>query len=212
MNRQFHIPIPALDPTPEGCAWVMENIAPQLYPALDIIKGAFDRVDLPQTEFANWPQREAVEQHFDELGIKIRRFAAFIGHPYNATRTAHIDGYVRGVPMVARFNVPIQGRSPATVSWWKDDVTSDKIYLREFTELRNGVEKTAYSYGSTISDWGDEPEYVVHNPGTCWNRTELAHRPWAGECKTPRILITVETANQIQWLDLVGRLERLGYC
>jgi hypothetical protein len=190
----------------------MENIAPQLYPALDIIKGAFDRVDLPQTEFNNWPQREAVEQHFDELGIKIRRFAAFIGHPHNATRTAHIDGYVRSVPMVARFNVPIQGRSPATVSWWNDDVTSDKIYLREFTELRNGVEQTAYSYGSTINDWGDEPAYVVHNPGTCWNRTELAHRPWAGECPTPRILITVETANQIQWIDLVSRLERLGYC
>jgi hypothetical protein len=212
MHKDFHIPVPALDPTEEGCQWVMENIAPQLYPALDIIKGAFDRVDLPQTEFTNWPQREAVEKHFDELGIKIRRLAAFIGHPHNATRTAHIDGYVRGIPMVARFNVPIQGRSPASVSWWRDDVTSDKIYLREFTELRNGVEKTAYSYGSTINDWGDEPEYVVHNPGTCWNRTEFAHRPWAGECTVPRILITVETANQITWADLTSRLEKLGYC
>ena len=212
MHKEFHIPVTALDPTPEGCAWIMKNIAPQLYPALDIIKGAFDRVDLPQSEFVNWPQRDAVEQHFDELGIKIRRFAAFIGHPYNATRTAHIDGYVRGIPMVARFNIPIQGRSPASVSWWKDDVTSDKIYIREFTELRNGVEKTAYSYGSTISDWGDDPAYVVHNPGTCWNRTERAHRPWAGNCTVPRILITVETADQISWINLISRLEHLGYC
>lgn len=212
MNKDFHIPMPKFDPSESDCAWVMENIAPQLYPALNIIKGAFDRVSIPQSEFTNWPQREAVEQHFDELGIKIRRFAAFIGHPHNATRTAHIDSYVKGVPMVARFNIPIQGRSPASISWWSDDATSDKIYLKEFTELRNGVEQTAYSYGSTINDWSDEPEYIVKNPGACWNRTELAHRPWAGECTVPRILITTETANQISWPDLISRLEQRGYC
>jgi hypothetical protein len=212
MNVNYHVPMPKFDPTESDRKWVMENIAPQLYPALNIIKGAFDRVDLPQAEFINWPQREAVEQHFDELGIKIRRFAAFIGHPNNATRTAHIDGYVRGVPMIARFNIPIQGRSPATISWWPDDVTSDKICIKEFTELRNRVERTAYSYSSTISDWGDQPEYVVHNPGACWNRTELAHRPWAGECNVPRILITTETAQQISWADLTLRLAKLGYC
>jgi len=114
--------------------------------------------------------------------------------------------------MIARFNIPVQGRSPASISWWNDTVDSDKFYVREFTELRNGQERTAYSYSSTIPDWGDAPEYTVHNPGTCWNRTELAHRPWAGECAVPRILITTETAEQISWAELVSRLERRGYC
>jgi len=212
MHKSYHIPVNKLDPSDADCVWVMENLAPRLYPALNIIKGAFDRVDIPQTEFTNWPQRDQVLAHFDELKIKVRRFACFIGHPHNATRTAHIDSYVRGVPMVARFNIPIQGRSPASVSWWDDTVASDKIYIREFTELRNGQEQTAYSYGSAINDWGDEPAYIVHNPGTCWNRTELAHRPWAGECTVPRILITTETADQISWHDLINRLELQGYC
>jgi len=212
MNKQYHIPVPKLDPGESDCQWVMENIAPRLYPALDIIKGAFDRVDIPQTAFIGWPQRDAILAHFDELEIKVRRFACFIGHPHNATRTAHVDAYVRGVPMIARFNIPVQGRSPASISWWNDTVNSDKFYVREFTELRNGQERTAYSYSSTIPDWGDAPEYTVHNPGTCWNRTELAHRPWAGECAVPRILITTETAEQISWAELVSRLERRGYC
>jgi hypothetical protein len=212
MNKQYHIPVPKLDPGESDCQWVMENIAPRLYPALDIIKGAFDRVDIPQTAFIGWPQRDAILAHFDELEIKVRRFACFIGHPHNATRTAHVDAYVRGVPMIARFNIPVQGRSPASISWWNDTVDSDKFYVREFTELRNGQERAAYSYSSTIPDWGDTPEYTVYNPGTCWNRTELAHRPWAGECAVPRILITTETAEQISWAELVSRLERRGYC
>lgn len=212
MHKNFHIPIPQLDPSESDCAWVMENIAPQLYPALKIIKGAFDRVELPQSEFINWPQHDAVLAHFDELEIKVRKFAAFIGHPNNATQTAHIDSYIRGVPMVARFNIPIQGRRPSSISWWNDSITSEKIYERKFVELRHGEEREAYSYGSTISDWGNNPIYQVADPGTCWNRTELAHRPWAGEFNMPRILITTETANQIPWPTLVSRLEQLGYC
>lgn len=212
MSTNYHIPMPNFDPSESDCAWVMENIAPRLYPALDIIKGAFDRVEIAQSAFADWPQREAVEQHFDELGMKIRRFAAFIGHPHYAPRTAHIDSYVQGVPMIARFNIPIQGRIPASISWWDDTVDSDKICVRKFTELRNGIESTAYSYGSTIPDWGNDPKYIVHNPGACWNRTELAHRPWAGECSVSRILITVETAQQIPWPELVARLQKLNYC
>jgi hypothetical protein len=206
MNKNYHIPMPNFDPSESDRDWVIENIVPQLMPALKIIKGAFDRVDIPQTEFANWPQRDAVMAHFDELKIKVRRFACFIGHPHNATRTAHIDAYRRGIPMVARFNIPIQGREPASISWWNEGIDSDKIYERQFTELRNGVEQTAYSYGSSIADWGDDPEYTVYNPGACWNRTELAHRPWAGKCPVPRILITTETADQISWTELVKRL------
>lgn len=212
MHKQYHIPVPSLDPSDLDRVWVMEHIAPRLYPALNIIKGAFDRVDIPQTAFLGWPQREAVLAHFDELKIKVRRFACFIGHPHNAPQVAHIDAYVRGVPMIARFNIPIQGRSPASISWWNNSADSDKFYIREFTELRNGQERTAYSYSSTVLDWGDSPEYTIHNPGACWNRTELAHRPWAGECSTPRILITTETAEQISWSELVRRLENLGYC
>jgi hypothetical protein len=211
-SKNYHIPIGKLDPTAAEVSWVMEHIAPKLYPALDIIKGAFDRVDIPQAEFTNWPQRLAVLAHFDELGINIKRFACFIGHPHNATRTAHIDAYQRGVPMVARFNIPILGQQPASVSWWDDDINSDNIQEREFSELRYGQVKTAYSYGSAINDWGDTPAYTVHNPGACWNRTELAHRPWAGDCNTPRILITTETAVQISWSELVKRLERAGHC
>jgi len=212
MHKQYHIPIPKLDPSKEDCDWVMENIAPYLYPALNIIKGAFDRIDIQQSAFDSWPQQDAILAHFDELKIKVRRFACFIGHPYMAPRVAHIDAYVRGVPMVARFNIPIQGRSPASISWWNETVNSEKFYTREFTELRYGQERTAYSYSSNIPDWGDSPEYTVYNPGACWNRTELAHRPWAGECSVPRILITTETAEQISWQDLVNRLTELGYC
>lgn len=150
MHKDFHIPMPNFDPEESDKDWIINNIVPQLMPALEIIKGAFDRVDIPQTEFTNWPQRDAVLAHFDELEIKVRRFACFIGHPYNATRTAHIDAYRRGTPMVARFNIPIQGREPASISWWNEGIDSDKIYERQFTELRNGAEQTAYSYLSLI--------------------------------------------------------------
>lgn len=211
MNANYHIPMPKFDPTESDCAWVMENIAPQLYPALNIIKGAFDRVDIPQSEFVNWPQRGAVEKHFQELGLKIQRHAGFIGHPNQCTKTAHIDAFRKGIPLVARFNIVYQGQEPATLSWWNDDVTSDKIEIREFTELRNGVERKAYSFKSAINEWHD-PVYTIENPGAGWNRTELAHRIQAPNCSVPRIIITTEIAEQISWAELTSRLSACGYC
>lgn len=212
MHKQYHVPIPKLDPLDSDCAWAMENIAPRLYPALKIIPGAFERVDIQQSAFDAWPQRDAVLAHFDELNVKVRKFACFIGHPYKAPKQAHIDAYTRGVPLVARFNIPVQGRSPFSISWWNDTVDSDKICERKYTELRYGKESTAYSYSSNIPDWGDSPEYTVYNPGACWNRTEVAHRTWTGDCAVSRIVITTEIAQQISWSELVRRLDRLGYC
>ena len=211
MDNRFHVPIPLFDPTPAESAWVIENIVPELAPALGIIKGAFDRVDLDQKFFVEWPQRQAVEKHFAELGLKIQRHAGFIGHPNQCTKTAHIDAFRPGIPMVARFNIVYQGQSPATLSWWNDDVTSDKIEIREFTELRNGIERKAYSFKSSISEWHD-PVYTVENPGAGWNRTEVAHRIQAPDCNVSRIIVTTEIAEQISWTELVDRLKACGYC
>jgi hypothetical protein len=211
MSKIYNVPTPDFEPTESDREWVKQNIVPRLTPALNIIKGAFDRVDLPQTVFADWPQRAAVEQHFADLGLKIRRFAGFIGHKNQCPLNAHIDAFVRGTPMVARFNIPYFGCSPTQLEWWDDGVDSDKIEERAFTELRNGREHTAYSYKSTIVDWGTDSVYKVINPGAGWNRTEIAHRMQAPDCNENRIIITTEIAEQIPWAELVARLASLGY-
>lgn len=212
MHKDFHIPMPKFEATETDRSWVMHNIAPRLYPALKLIKGAFDRVDIPQQEFMNWPQREAVLAHFDEMELHFKRFACFISQPNQNPKTAHIDAFMRGTPMVARFNIPIQGISPVSLCWWNDDVNSDKIDERVFTELRNGKEATAYSYRSTIDDWGNDPVYRVENPNACWNRTDVAHRAQGPNCNESRIIITAEIATQVPWHTLVVRLEKLNYC
>lgn len=208
MNTNYHFPLPEFDPTDEQRQWVLDNIAPHLYPALKIIKGAFDRVDIPQTAFDKWPQREAVEQHFDSLGLKVRRFAGFISNKNFNPYVPHIDAYTRGTPMVARFNIVYQGRSPVTLNWWKDGVDSNRIEEKVFTELRNGVEKTAYSYKACVHDW-PAPEYSVIDPGAGWLRTDVAHRADGINCNVNRIIITTEVADQIPWHELVARLQRL---
>jgi hypothetical protein len=209
MSNIYHIPTPDFDPTESDQAWVRENIVPRLLPALSIIKGAFDRVDLPQSVFATWPQRSAVEQHFAQLGLRIRRFAGFIAHKNQNPLNAHIDAFVRGTPMVARFNIPYFGCSPVKLEWWDDGVDSDRIQERAFTELRHGREHTAYSYKSTVADWGTDSVYTVINPGPGWNRTEIAHRVQAPDCNENRIIITTEIAEQISWDELVVRLSLL---
>jgi hypothetical protein len=211
MSKLYNVPTPNFDPTELDREWVNQYIVPRLLPALNIIKGAFDRVDLPQSVFESWPQRAAVEQHFADLGLRIRRFAGFIGHKNQCPLNAHIDAFVRGAPMVARFNIPYFGIEPVTLEWWDDGVSSDRIEERAFTELRNGREHTAYSYKSTIPDWGTDSAYKVFNPGAGWNRTEIAHRMQALNCNENRIIITTEIAEQISWDALVSRLASLGY-
>ena len=210
MNIKYHIPTPKFDPSQSEQQWVLDNIAPQLYPALSIIKGAFDRVDIPQSEFDNWPQRKAVEAHFAELGLTVRRFAGFISNKNFNPIIPHIDAFIRGEPMVARFNIVYQGQSPVTLNWW-DEGVGDRIEERSHTELRNGEERTAYSYKANTTDW-PLPSYSVNNPGAGWNRTNVAHRADGVGCDVNRIIITAEIAKQVQWEDLVGKLASLGYC
>ncbi len=207
MNTNYHFPLPEFDPTDEQRQWVMDNIAPHLYPALKIIKGAFDRVDVPQSVFDKWPQRLAVEQHFANLGLQVRRYAGFISNKNFNPVIPHIDAYVRGQPMTARFNIVYQGRSPVTLNWW-DESVGNKIEERSHTELRNGVERTAYSYKANTTDWPD-PAYKVVDPGAGWNRTDIAHRADGINCNENRIIITAEVANQISWPELVNRLSNL---
>ena len=204
MNALYHIPTPEFDPTDSERQWVMDNIAPHLYPALNIIKGAFDRVDLDQSLFDAWPQRKAVQEHFAKLGLGIRRFAGFISNKNFNPVIPHIDAYTRGTPMVARFNIVYQGQHPVNLCWWNEGVGS-KIEERSHTELRNGVERTAYSYKANTTEW-PTPAYIAINPGAGWNRTELAHRADGQLCNVNRIIITVEVAKQISWTELVNRL------
>jgi len=211
VSNIYHIPTPDFAPSDSDRAWVQDHIVPRLLPALSIIKGAFDRVDLPQSVFDAWPQRSAVEKHFADLGLGIRRFAGFIAHKNQNPLNAHIDAFVRGTPMVARFNIPYFGCEPVTLEWWDDGVDSDRIEERAFTELRNGREHTAYSYKSTIPDWGTDSAHKVVNPGPGWNRTEIAHRVQAPDCNENRIIITTEIAQQVSWTELVSRLNQLGY-
>jgi hypothetical protein len=212
LDKRYHVPMPKFNPTEAEQNWALENIAPQLQPALKLIKGAFDRVDLPQELFMAWTQRDAILAHFDELKLEFKRFACFISQPRQCPKSAHIDALERGVAMVARFNIPMQGLSPVTLDWWDDGIDSDRIGERVFTELRNGVEKPAYSFKSLIDDWGTTPAFTVLDPGACWNRTEIAHRAQSPNCAVSRIQITVEVKRQIPWTELVSRLERLGYC
>lgn len=212
MNKQFHIPIPLFNPTENDKIWVMENIAPLLYPAIAIIKGAFDRVDLPQQVFDTWPQRDAVERHFNDLNLPIRRFSCFIAHRNQNPSLPHIDAFLRGVPMVARFNIPYYGLSPVQIDWWADDIAGGKIEERVFTELRHGKESLAYSFKSAIPEWNDPPLYSTVDPGSGWNRTDVAHRVQAPLCNENRIVISTETATQIPWIELVDRLSALGHC
>jgi len=209
MNRLYHIPTVDLEPTEADRNWVLENIAPRLYPALNVIKGAFDRVDLAQAVFEHWPQRAAVEAHFKQLGLGIRRFAGFISNKNFNPVIPHIDAYTRGTPMIARFNIVYQGQSPVTLSWWNEGV-GPKIEERSHTELRNGVEKIAYSYKANTVDW-PTPDYVVNDPGAGWNRTDLAHRVDGQNCNVNRIIITTEVADQISWDELAIRLQAIGY-
>ena len=211
MHKNYHIPMPKFNPSESDRAWGITHLAPILHPALKLIK-SFDRVDVPQELFKSWPQRDAVLTHFDELKLEFRRFACFISQPRQCPTAAHIDAFERGVAMVARFNIPIQGLSPVTLDWWDDGIDSDRIGERVFTELRNGVEKPAYSFKSKIADWSTTPAFQVLDPGTCWNRTEIAHRAQSPDCPVSRIQITVEVKKQIAWTELVARLERLGYC
>jgi len=204
--------MPSFEPTSADLEWVKNNIVPKLMPALNTFKGAFERVDLLQDSFSDWPQRQAVVDHFDSLGLSVRRFSGFIGHKNQNTKTAHLDAFVRGIPCVARFNIPYFGRSPVKLEWWNDGVDSDKIKERVFTELRYGQPRIAYSYKSTIDDWGTDSAFAIDDPGPCWNRTELAHRVQGPDCSVNRIQITVEVKDQIPWTELVARLERLGYC
>jgi hypothetical protein len=209
MHTNYHIPTPQFDPTESEKQWVIDNVAPHLYPALNVIKGAFDRVDIQQSLFDAWPQRAAVEEHFAALGLKIRRFAGFISNKNFNPVIPHIDAYTRGTPMVARFNIVYQGQSPVTLSWWNEGV-GNRIEERSHTELRNGVERTAYSYKANTTEW-PAPAYSVQNPGAGWNRTDLAHRADGVDCNVNRIIITTEVANQTPWDELVERLAQIGY-
>lgn len=217
MHRDYHIPVPHLAPTPAELSWAEQNLMPYANLALEKLNekyGAkFDKTNLDQNIFSSWTLTARMHDHINRLGLRLRKFALFIGHTGARAAVPHIDAQTFNTPMVARLNVPIQGWRGARLSWWNSGVEDPKILERHFEEW-DAKSKTmcrGFSYLADFNaDWG-EPAHVELDPGPCWNHVELAHRLDLENITENRVNITAELEPQISWQDLVSRLEQQGH-
>lgn len=208
--KNFHIPMPSFEPTLDEKKWVIDNIWPNVEPAIDKIT-SFERVDLNQTLFEKWTFTQKILNHFTELDIKFHKFSIFLTARNPQRTSPHIDATGDGNARVSRFNIPISGINDVYIEWWDKDKNAPEVQVREFKEFRFG--SLVDAIGFTTSKVTDPAVYRVDNPGPCWNRTEKLHRLGVENIKEQRIVITAQLPNnyQISWDDLVCRLTKLGY-
>lgn len=217
VHIDYHIPVPHLTPTDKELEWARENLIPHALHALQKIYEKlgpkFDKADLDQSVFKGFDLARRVQEHFDELGITLRRYAVFVGYTGAANARPHVDAHAVDIPMIARLNVPLQGQHGARLGWWKSTVDDPKMKSRKF-EQWDGTQKKmrqAFSYLSPPEFEWPAADHTEHDPGPCWNRVELAHRLDLDALTEHRINFTAELATQISWNDLMGRLKKRGY-
>lgn len=219
MHKDYHIPIPSLLPTKEEYEWAEANIMPAIRKEAEHFfeknGPKFDKVNIDQKLFENWPLADRMRAHFTELGIELRRFCVFVGAAgFGANASPHVDAWANDIPMISRLNVPLYGYTGAELSWWNADSTDPRIEVRRF-HLRNpttGEYYNAFSYLSANGAKWEEPAFSVKDPGPCWNHVDLCHKLSLIGTTEMRVNITAELKNQIPWDDLVQRLEAKGYC
>lgn len=202
--------MPQFEPSDAEKKWAIDNIKPVLDPALANIK-AFERIDIDQNYFNNWEFKKKIQDHFLELGVKLHKLAVFLTAVSPTKTTPHIDGSGDGGARISRFNIPIQGLTGVYVEWWNKDKNSPEVTIREFKEYRNG--QLVDAKGLQIKSMLEPSVFKVHNPGSCWNRTELVHRLDLTNLQEQRFVITAQLPNdyQITWKDLIERLYKLKY-
>lgn len=217
MHIDYHISVSHLTPTPEELDWAQENLIPQANIALTKLYekyGAkFDKTNVDQDLLKEWALTRRMHDHITQLGLKLRKFALFIGHQGAKSAQPHVDAQTFNTPMVARLNVPIQGQQGARLSWWRSGVEDPRMLERHFEEwdAKTQSMRRGFSYLSDpMANWG-EPVHSEYNPGPCWNRVELAHRLDLDNTTENRINITAELDPQVSWTDLVARLQSQGY-
>jgi hypothetical protein len=221
--NKFHIAIPDMVPTEQDREWAMKNIYdPFVITALNEINVRQGRIDFDQKIIRKWGMYPRVLKYFDSLGIEIRRFAAMWhrSKPRELQELVHLDALSQGIPLVARFNIPIQGQCPAVVQWWDsgfDDPNGQWRVLEKETITKDNVKKIGYGLTSD-RDWKDVPwDWETESPGACWNRTELAHRMQYTGGPEARFLITVELATlngepdgpQVSWDTIMERNRKI---
>jgi len=210
-------------PTEQDTIWALKNIYdPFIIKALDEIDVRQGRIDFDQQIIREWGMYPRVVKYFDNLGIGIRRFAAMWhrNKPQELQEHVHLDALNVGTPLVARFNIPIQGLCPAVIQWWNSDITDPTgqwRILKKETITNHNVKKIGYGLTSD-RDWKDVPwDWEVTNPGACWNRTELAHRMQYTGTNEVRFLITVESETlngningpQVSWDTIMERNRKI---
>ena len=218
MDLKYHIPMTSLLPTAEEMAWAHENILPIANDSAENLfkrLGAkFDKTNLPQSLFDGWSMADKVRAHFDELELKFKKFAVFVGAAGAKAAQPHIDAGGIGFPMIARLNVPLQGTQGVKLSWWDESVDDPRIRERNFEEWDAETKsmKRGFSYLSDPEATWPAPKFTVYDPGPCWNHVELAHKLELDNTTETRINITAEIAVQVPWATIVERLQAKGYC
>lgn len=217
MHLDYHIPVPHLTPTPTEIAWADQYLMPQVTVALDKLYekyGAkFDKTNVDQDLLRTWTLTARMQSHVNRLGLKVRKFALFIGHRGARSAQPHVDAQTFNTPMVARLNVPIHGQYGTKLSWWNSGVEDPRMKERHFEEwnAQAGKMLKGFSYLSDPeADWG-EPVFTQQDPGPCWNHVELAHRLDLDDTTENRVNITAELDPQVPWTELVDRLRKNNY-
>jgi hypothetical protein len=219
MNKNYHIPIPSLLPTPEEYSWAEENIMPAIRAEAEKFfeqnGPKFDKVNIDQKLFENWPLANRIKAHLSELDVELRRFCVFVGAAgFGANASPHVDAWATDIPMISRLNVPLFGYTGAVLMWWDTDSTDPRIEERKF-HLRDpvtGKTYNAFSYLSKSGQTWEAPAFSVTDPGPCWNHVNLCHKLTLEGTTEMRVNVTAELKTQIPWDELVKRLESKGYC
>lgn len=219
MNKKYHVPVPSIQPTEEERQWAIDNIWPIV--KIPYTEAQFDmgRVDFDQNLIKEWSLYLKIKKHLDDLGLGLRRVAAFYCRDRTGrtpVRSAHIDAYNGLTPLVARFNIPITGQTTATLRWWDIDINNPLGHWveRHFLEYKNGTPLNKVAITTALEDWSNlKHDYEVESPGTCWNRTDMAHQMNFFNTEFPRFVLTAEPLkSDYTWDQLVNKLVEFGYC
>jgi hypothetical protein len=215
----YHVPIPSLWPTEEEAEYATKKIVPVAEQSarnlFERLGPKFDKTYIDQNLVLDWGTGKRMKEHFEELGLALKRFSVFVGAPGVVLSSPHVDGGgMNRTPMIARLNVPLRGITGSRLSWWNAGAEDPRILERHFEEWNAGSQKwqPGFSYLADPTATWEEPDWTVDEPGPCWNRTERIHKLDLVNTTEIRINITAEILVPIPWTTLVERLQARGYC